>query len=114
MLPVMFNVTYADVKELTARLSVMDATASDGASRDDAEMLKKLRRITMIHSNTGHVVRMRCADPNQPLTLSLTITAAAQTSLPVQPYAVEYACNIRAHAPRASALERRVARLLPE
>ena len=57
VLPVMYNMTYRDLGDLMKRLSDTDSSASKGASRDDAAMLEKLKRITMIHSNTSDVVR---------------------------------------------------------
>ncbi len=58
VLPVMYNIKYSDLRDLIRRLSDTDSTASKGASRDDAAMLEKLERITMIHSNTSDVVRI--------------------------------------------------------
>ncbi len=58
VLPVMYNMTYRDLSDLMKRLSDTDSSASKGASRDDAAMLEKLKRITMIHSNTSDVVRI--------------------------------------------------------
>ena len=57
VLPVMYNMSYKDLGDLLKRLAATDSSASDGASSGDADMLEKLKRITMIHSNTDDVVR---------------------------------------------------------
>ena len=58
VLPVMYNMTYQELSQLVKRLSTSDdGGPGGGASSSDAAMLERLRRITMIHSNTGDVVR---------------------------------------------------------
>ena len=57
VVPVMYDMTFEQVGEVMERLSKADSTASGGASRNDAAMLAKLERITMVHSNTADMVR---------------------------------------------------------
>lgn len=56
VLPVMYNITFQDLEDLMDRLSVTESSATGGASRGDAALLKQLSRISMIHSSTSDVV----------------------------------------------------------
>ena len=53
----MYSTTYADLSALIERLSKTNPKKASGANQDDAQMLAELKRITMIHSDTEHVVR---------------------------------------------------------
>ena len=56
-LPVMYNIAYEEVSDLMDKLAQAEPETSRGANKNDAVLLKKLKRITMIHSDADDSVR---------------------------------------------------------
>ena len=60
LLPVLYSMTFQQLSDQLEKLSAADSSSVRGANKDDAEMLAKLERITMIHSNTAKMVSSPC------------------------------------------------------
>ena len=52
----MYNITHEEVSDLMDELAEAEPEMVKGANKNDAAMMKRLKRITMIHSNTENTV----------------------------------------------------------